>query len=195
MVGARSRALCWIRPEQKLALGRTDAKPRTEKCMTPRSSFIVIVLAFVSLRCSAPNRSDVTGTRTQLDSLLALHAAHFIAKDINAIANAYTEDAVVRSNHMQPLRGRAAIRDFVTTLLATVDIRTLKYTTEKIAVYGDSAWQIMTYELSAQSRGGPLQSDRGSAIDLWVRDTAGIWRIQDNVINSSVPLPAAAQPR
>ena len=153
---------------------------------------VAIAVAVAVVGCTSTPRTRNTPTTATFDSLLAAHAAHFIAKDIDAIANAYTEDAVVRSNHMDPIRGRAALRAFAQQLLAGVEIKALTYRTEKIAVYGDSAWQISTYDLTAQAAGSNPQTERGSAIDLWVRDSLGVWRIQDNVINSSLPLPAPA---
>jgi ketosteroid isomerase-like protein len=155
---------------------------RVTCCLTP------LLLAVGALACGKSPQRDLATTRAALDSLLALHAEHAIAKNVEAMVNTYAADAVVRSNHMEPLRGRPALRAFFTNLFAAVDVRALKYTTEKLAVYGDSAWQVSTYELKVQPAGAPEQVDRGSAIVLWVRDSTGAWLIQDDVINSSLPI-------
>ena len=144
------------------------------------------LLLFFACRGSQP---ATPVTSAVFDSLLALHAQHAIAEDLDGVVNGYTEDAVVRSNHMEPLRGRDALRSFFTGLFGSVNVRSLTYRIDKVATYGDSAWLVGTYELSVEVPGAPLQSDHGSVFALWVRDSAGVWRIHDDVVNSSVPLP------
>ena len=158
--------------------------------MSVARCLVLLLVTTGAVACAPRPTADIAATRATLDSLLALHAKHAIAEDVDAMVNTYAPDAVVRSNHMEPLRGQSALRGFFTNLFAAVDVRALRYVTEKLAVYGDSAWQISTYELRVQPAGAPEQADRGSAIVLWVRDSSGVWRIQDDVINSSVALPA-----
>jgi ketosteroid isomerase-like protein len=142
--------------------------------------------------CRSP-RPEVAVTPAVFDSLLAVHSRHAVAEDLEAVINGYTEDAVVRSNHMEPLRGRPALRTFFTNLFAAVDVRSLNYKTEKLSVHGDTAWIVATYDLGVQAPNAPVQTDRGSAFALWLRDSAGVWRIHDDIVNSSMPIPAAGQ--
>ena len=114
-----------------------------------------------------------------------------VHEDIDGLLANYTEDAVVRANYMAPLRGHAGLRGFLTQLVAVLDIPSLSYHTEGLAIYGDSAWHIVTYQMTSQLAGQPQQSDHGSAIALWVRDASGAWRIQHDIVNSSVPLPVS----
>ena len=147
------------------------------------------VVAIVFLACRPAPQADRQATQVVLDSLLALHARHAVQKDVEGLLANYTEDAVVRSNHVEPLRGRAALRPFLTQFVNGGNITSLTYHTEDLAVYGDSAWQIATYEVKFQPAGQAEQSDHGSVMALWVKDASGAWRIHRDIVNSSVPLP------
>jgi ketosteroid isomerase-like protein len=117
-----------------------------------------------------------------------------IAGNVDAIMNQYTPDAVVRSNHAQPLRGQAAIRPFVQNMLAAVAFQSLTYETEDLAVHGDSAWHVVNYGLRGTMGNQPM-ADSGGAYILWTRDSAGSWRIKHDILNSRLPLlPAPAPP-
>jgi ketosteroid isomerase-like protein len=127
-----------------------------------------------------------------LDSTLAVHAQLFISKDLDALLEAYSDSPVVYANHTEPVRGRAALKPFLAAFTQAGDIRSLSYRTEELAVYGDSAWQILTYQVSVQPAGASAPvSDHGSGFALWVRDSTGVWLLQRDIFNSSVPLPVA----
>lgn len=73
---------------------------------------------------------------------------------------------------------------------AGADIAGLRYQTEDLAVYGDSAWHIATYRGTIRAAGQPDVEERGSLFVLWTRDAGGTWRIKTDILNSHVPLPA-----
>jgi ketosteroid isomerase-like protein len=150
-------------------------------------SMLVLPLAGCA-RTSAPSTAAVGPV---LDSLLREHGQYAVTKNVDGLLSHYTTDAVVRSNHVEPLRGQAALRAFLSGMLAAVDIQALTYRTEGLAVYGDSAWQIATYQMAGKMANQPL-SDHGSVMVLWRRDGTGAWRIQEDIVNSSVPLAPAA---
>ncbi len=150
---------------------------------------IPLWLAIPMLSCQ-PSQVDVRATQAVLDSLLVLHAEHIVHEDIDALLANYTDDVVVRANHTEPIRGQADLRAFLAQLLDLLDVRALTYQTESLAVYGDSAWHVITYRWTTQLPDQPEQDDHGSAIVLWTRDASGAWQIKHDILNSSVPLPA-----
>ena len=152
------------------------------------------VVAGCLTSCSGSTQADSSGVGAALDSLLALHAQHAVREDIDAVLDIYTEDAIIRSNQKEPIRGHAALRAFFTEVFRNVDTRSLTYRTEEVAVHGDSAWQIATYERTTQPLGQPEETDRGSIIALWIRDAAGAWRIHQDAVNSSMPITAPFSP-
>ena len=159
-----------------------------------QSRLLVLALSIgLGVSCSSPRAPVDTGAiQHLLDSTLAVHAQLFINKDVDALLEAYSDSPVVYANHTAPVRGRAALKPFLAAFTQAGAIRSLSYHTEELAVYGDSAWHILTYQVSVQPAGASVPvSDHGGGFALWVRDSSGAWRIQRDIFNSSVPLPIA----
>lgn len=154
----------------------------------------VAVLFCVALGACNPQadreRPDRAVVRQTLDSTLREHARLIVAEDVDGIVAQYTPDAVVRSNHTEPLRGRDAIRAFIAGMLASGTFDNVEYETESLAVYGDSAWHIVTYRVGGRV-GNQSVADSGSAFVLWTRENGGAWRIKDDILNSRIPLTAS----
>jgi ketosteroid isomerase-like protein len=159
-----------------------------------RSRFVGLALLTLT-SCSAPQPSvDTADVRAAIDSTLEHHAQLFRSKDVAALLAAYTDSPTVYSNHTLPVRGRGALEPFLSAFIHGGNIISLSYTTEELAVYGDSAWQILTYRVSVQPTGATaVVSDSGAGFALWLRDAAGGWRIHRDIFNSSVPLPASPE--
>ena len=82
----------------------------------------------------------------------------------------------------------------LTALLQTGDIKSLSYTTEELALSGDSAWQILRFRVTVQPAGtSSIVADSGGAFALWIRDSTG-GKIHRDILNSSVPLPVPPRP-
>ena len=159
-----------------------------------RAPVIAILLASLLGGCVPTHSPDIAGVGRALDSLLQEHGRFAASGNLEGILSHYTPDAVVRSNHVEPLRGQASLRPFLTGMLAAVHIDSLTYHTDGLAVYGDSAWQIVSYRLNGTMNREPLV-DHGSGFILWLRDSRGAWHIHQDIVNSSVPLPTPAPPR
>ena len=150
---------------------------------------LAVVALSLLVGCRSPKPTDTGSVQESLDSTLREHARLAIARNVDGIVAQYTPDAVVRSNHVAPLRGHAAIRAFITQMMGTLTFDSLSYHTEHLAVYRDSAWHIVNYRF-AGAMGGQAIGDSGSAFLLWTRDSSGAWRIKDDILNSQVPLTA-----
>lgn len=151
-----------------------------------RAGLLLPLLVLAS--CAPEGPVDVAATRAAVDSLLRTHSRLIVSGDVEGIVNQYTPDAVVRSNHAEPLRGHAAIRSFVQNMLQSVAVQSLTYETEDLAVQGDSAWHVVTFGLRGTIGNQPM-ADSGGAYILWTRDTVGVWRIKHDILNSRLPLP------
>ena len=156
------------------------------RCLGP-VAIVVILMA-----CAEPSPSSDASARTTIDSLLAHHAELFRGKDVPGLLAAYTDSPVVYSNHAPPVRGRGALERFLAAFTHGGDIQSLTYTTEELAVHGDSAWQIISYRVAVQPMGSTaVVADSGAGFALWLRDATGAWRIHRDILNSSVPLPSS----
>jgi ketosteroid isomerase-like protein len=148
-------------------------------------------IATILIACAEPSPPNVASVQATIDSLLAHHAELFRGKDVAGLLAAYTDSPVVYSNHALPVRGRGALEPFLAAFTHGGDIQSLSYTTEELAVHGDSAWQILRYRVAVQPTGSSdVVADSGAGFALWVRDASGAWRIHRDIFNSSVPLPA-----
>ena len=155
--------------------------------MIGRTRVLALLFAGVLAGCSAPRpSSDLTAVRGSIDSTLAAHALHFQQGNIDSLVDTYTADAVVRPAGMEPFRGRDALRTTLASWLAAAPIRKLAYTTDEIVAYGDSVYQISSFEAIVQPPGAAEMTDRGSCMVLWTR-AAGVWRIHRSICNSRVP--------
>lgn len=148
----------------------------------------LILIAGFTADCGAGPRDDATATRATLDSILAEHGRRAVLEDLEGILSDYTRNAIVRSNHREPIRGQAELRAFFTGVFQAVETRSLTYNTEELTVRGDSAWQIFTYRMTVQPQGESEVTDHGSGAALWLRDGEGTWRIHHDVVNSASPV-------
>ena len=149
---------------------------------------VPILFAVVACACQAAPANDPAVVRSTLDSILAVHAQLYASKDLDALMEFYTSDAVVRAPHAAPVRGRDAIRSAIGGLLASYDISDLEYHTEELAVFGDSALQIGSYRWVLHA-GGDAMPDGGETFALWIRGNDGRWRVHRDILNSTSPLP------
>ena len=157
--------------------------------MKQTSFFNVSMVSAVASACAAaPPAPDAAAVRAALDSMHVEHVADYLAEDVDAVMEIYTDDPVIRSNHAEPLRGRAAVREFISGFVSVVDVEALKYAIDELAVHGDTAYAIGTVEATVRTPDGALVQDRGSYMVQYVRDAGGVWRSHRGVFNSSVPL-------
>lgn len=150
---------------------------------------LILVGCTVAGGCAAGAPApDVDAVRAALDSMHVEHAAAYLREDLDEIMEIYTENPVIRSNHVAPLQGREAVREFIGAFFSAVDVQRMDYATDELAVHGDSAYAIGTFEATVRTPDGALVEDRGSYMVLYLRDTDGAWRSHRGVFNSSVPL-------
>lgn len=148
-----------------------------------------LVWLVILIGCTPTRGRDTAAVGHIFDSLLQAHGQFATTGNVNGLVGHYATDAVMRSNHVEPLRGQAAVRSYLGGVLGAVHIDSLTYQSEGVALYGDSAWQIVSYRLFGKMNGQPL-TDHGSGFILWQRQPDGTWRIEQDIVNSSVPLSA-----
>lgn len=134
---------------------------------------------------------DVASVRQTVDSMLLEHAQVLIREDLDAAMSLYSDDPIIRPNHVEPQRGREALRQFIAGWFAGLNFRSVKYTNEEVAVFGDTALVIGSVDATVQPEGGAPMSDRSGYMVLLVRDSTGQWRSHRGVFNSSLPLAPA----
>ncbi len=149
-----------------------------------------LALSLGSLACAGERTSghDRAAVQASLDSLSALHAEHFRAGDIDALVEAYSENAVVRPAGMAPARGREAVRSAVASWIDAAPVKSLAYSTEDLYVFGDTAFHVASFTGTVQPKGAADTDIQGSCALLWVHDSPEGWKIERSLCNNG-PAP------
>jgi uncharacterized protein (TIGR02246 family) len=101
--------------------------------------------------------------------------------DAAAIAALYTEDCSVLVPNHATLRGRDEVRVFFQEMIEAVGGTTMLNIVET-ADAGKWAYQWADYTLTA----GEI-TDSGRVVEVFRRDTEGVWKISLSIFNSSEP--------
>jgi uncharacterized protein (TIGR02246 family) len=108
--------------------------------------------------------------------------------DTIAIAENYTDDAVVMAQGAESWRGREAIRKGFGGMLTQATVKEFSLKTDDVTLAGDLAVESGTYEETAQAKsGGPEMKDKGKYVVVWKRQADGSWKIVRDIFNSDNP--------
>lgn len=126
-------------------------------------------------QATAPSdSSDITARSAEWDAALN-------AKDIDAIAALYTEDARLLAPNTAMTVGTDGVRaEFGAMIDAGLGV---KLTSVEAIVSGDVGHHVGTYVLSA----GDETVDVGKFVETWERGSDGVWRISNDIYNSDKP--------
>lgn len=141
---------------------------------------IAAVSLFLLVACSqGPAPADPSAISSNSEAWQAA----MNAKDIDAIAAMYTEDARIMPPNGAAKIGRDAVREeFGAMIDAGLSVQLDVIET---GIGGDVGYNIGTYVLTA----GDEEIDRGKYIETWKRSNDGEWRMANDIWNSDVPLP------
>jgi uncharacterized protein (TIGR02246 family) len=143
--------------------------------------------AVVLSPCAAALAQDTAKVRTEVEGRLARHASAVAAQDVATALDLYAEDAVVRPANMDPVRGKAQLREFFRQWFAAATVKDASYATEEFEVFGEKALHIGSYRGTAVLPGVSPVVDRGSFTIVWTRQADGTWRYHRGIFNSSLP--------
>src|SRR5688572_22561555 len=119
---------------------------------------------------------EPSAIRTDVENRLARHAYALERHDVTTALELYTDDAVVRPANMEPVRGKARLREFFTLWFAAMTLKDASYSSEEFEVFGDKAVHIGTYQGTVVVPGRAPVADRGSFTIVWMRQVDGSWR-------------------
>ena len=112
-------------------------------------------------------------------------SALLVGRDFAALAQLYTQDAVVMPPHQPAVRGRAAFENWIATF-PRVSRFTLK--NEEIDGRADVAYVRGTYTMTIHPEGapGPVE-DVGKYLEIRKRQPDGSWLLAADIFNSDKP--------
>jgi uncharacterized protein (TIGR02246 family) len=109
------------------------------------------------------------------------------AQDLDALAELYTEDAVLMPPNGERMRGHAAMRALTTSYLEAGAVRIETPPPDAYGLLGDTAWAEGTYRFFRED-GSPL--DVGKYLAVY-RYEDGAWKMQHHMWSSDLPpMPA-----
>lgn len=142
--------------------------------------FAVLSLFIVLAAC---NQSAAPGDSSAITARSAELSAAISAKDIDAAAAVYTEDARMLAPNAPMATGQDSVRaEFGALIDAGLS---LKLTSIEAGVMGDMGHNVGTYVVSA----GDAVVDVGKFIETWERGEDGVWRMSNDIYNSDNPPP------
>jgi len=142
----------------------------------------VIPLLIILAGC---NQAAAPGDPAEITARSAEWHAALNAKDVDALAALYTDDARVLAPNLPMTVGTEGVRaEFGGMIDAGLSVI---LTSIEVSVSGDIGYNVGTYALSA----GDTVVDVGKFIETWERGDDGAWRISNDIYNSDNP-PAAS---
>lgn len=137
---------------------------------------------------AAPGPAASRDSATMHEAARAFSAA-YVRGDARAMAEAYTDDAVIFPEGTPAIEGREAIERYW-TLGPGRRITHHRITPTRIEVVGNTAYDHGVFEVSGTNDGEAWGPGHGKYVVVWKRGSDGRWRMQLDIWNRS-PAPAA----
>jgi uncharacterized protein (TIGR02246 family) len=154
---------------------------------------IAISLAALALEgCSAaPPASAAAADRTRVERATAAFHQALRTNDLDTFMSYVAEDVFFMPPGESPVRGRDAVRTWLTRFLAQYRTSSLTLADREVLVGAGWAVELGTFEWALQpAAGGSAVVDRGNYMQVWKEQADKSWRFAREVYNSSAP-PAA----
>lgn len=146
--------------------------------------------------CSAaPPASVAVADRARVEGATAAFHQALRTNDLDTFMSYVAEDVLFMPPGEPPVRGRDAVRRWMTGFLAQYRTTSLTLADREVLVGGGWAVELGTFEWGLQpTAGGTAVVDRGNYIQVWKEQADKAWRFAREVYNSSAsPIPAAAK--
>ena len=157
-----------------------------------RWSLPILCVALMSGCTSAPPATpavDEAAIAAAVDGITPAFAAAVAARDTNAIAAMYADDAHVLAPNMPRVDGKDAIRHSWAEFMSTPGVDLVPEANTRIASEaGDMVVELGTYVFKWQDASGKPMSDHGKYVSVY-RRVGGEWKIAVDTYNSDIPLP------
>lgn len=104
-------------------------------------------------------------------------------QDVEAILAYWTDDAIVFAPGMQPISGKAALREYVTSSLNIPGFK-ISWKSTDVRLSGDLAYMLGNNSVTLNGPDGVPVTIQGRAVTIWRRDSDGEWRCAIDIWNS-----------
>ena len=121
----------------------------------------------------------VEGDRDAIAETARAFSAAYVAEDIDALVEFYTENGVGIPGARAPVVGRAALLDYW-QVGEGVDILRHRTVSDELVVEGNLAYDRGTFD-GAVARGGEVSEFGGNYLIVWRRGEDGQWRMAQDM--------------
>jgi len=106
--------------------------------------------------------------------------------DAGALANFYTDQAVLLPPNMNRIEGKKGIEAFWAGAMQ-MGVKDALLTSEDLTIMGEFVCEIGNYKLTIQPEGQEPMEDKGKYLVIWKRTPGGIWKLHIDIWNTSMP--------
>lgn len=158
--------------------------------MRPAALGLIAILS----ACSAPPVQKPVDYAQQIREAESARMKAGAAKDLDAFAAFYADDASILSPNEPILTGKQPIKDGLKPMLADPQF-SLILTPSRVEVSksGDMAFTQGPYKFTFSDIRGNKFEDEGKYLTVWRRLADGTWKIAEDTMNSDLPLPPPPQ--
>jgi uncharacterized protein (TIGR02246 family) len=109
------------------------------------------------------------------------------ASDLGGVLAIWCDDGVLMPPHHPSVHGRLALERYFGALFSRSRF-TFSFTSSRIEVVGDVAFERVEYSVSASpADGGPAVHDAGKGLHIYRRQADGSWKLAQDIWNSDNP--------
>jgi uncharacterized protein (TIGR02246 family) len=149
-----------------------------------------VVLAAACQQAPPEQKAAAPADPAPINALRDQFTAAYNSADAAALANLYTEDAIVMPPHQPAVEGKAAIQGWFQTFFSqnTAKLAIIAQETQMINgwAYDRGTFAIT---ITPKAGGGPIE-DAGKYLVILQRQADGAWKVHRDIDNSNNPLPA-----
>jgi ketosteroid isomerase-like protein len=109
--------------------------------------------------------------------------------DMAAVAELYTDDAILLPPNAEIVRGKQGVKQFFDGLVAQMGMPQLGLRTIEVEEIGDTANEVGEYTLKLQPPSGEPITDVGKYVVIWKHE-GDAWKLAIDIWNTNSPLPA-----
>jgi uncharacterized protein (TIGR02246 family) len=151
-------------------------------------TLLLLVMALTLGGCAgrdASNQAEVSASKVELGQMNRDFAAALNAKDAQAAAALYTEDAVLIPPGEPLVQGREAIEEYWRGAIESGGVRDVSVETMDALSSGSLGYETGSFILTANGPDGEAVIDRGRYIELLRREPDGRWLSTHGIWNAS----------
>jgi uncharacterized protein (TIGR02246 family) len=129
---------------------------------------------------------DLSQIRPLIEEGNAKFGEAFSQGDPGALAEFYTDDAILLPPNSETIQGKEGINAFWSGAMQ-MGVKDAALSTVNLLDMGDFVCEIGKYKLTIQPEGQEAFEDQGKCLVIWKQDTDGGWKLHIDIWNTSMP--------